>query len=107
MLVDDVLYHFLDVALSGSASQGIADAVVLEVKLVVGLEDSFAMDVLYLVDEDIVVFTSIEVLIYVLVKVLVILDAIKISFLQHHGCQVYDQQWLPDARLHRHGRREG
>lgn len=80
MLVDDVLYHFLNVALSGSASQGIADAVVLEVKLVVGLEDSFAMDVLYLVDEDIVVFTSIEVLIYVLVKVLVILDAIKLSF---------------------------
>ena len=26
MLVDDVLYHFLNVALSGSASQGIADA---------------------------------------------------------------------------------
>lgn len=36
--------------------------------------------ILYLVDEDIVVFTSIEVLIYVLVKVLVIHDAIKLSF---------------------------
>ena len=39
------------------------------------------LDVLYLVDEDIVVFASIEVLIYVLVEVLVILDTVKVSFL--------------------------
>ena len=45
MLVDDVLYHFLDVTLPSSASNGIAYAVVFEVKLVVGLEDSLSVNV--------------------------------------------------------------
>ena len=38
-------------------------------------------DVLYLVDEDIVVFASNEVLIYVLVEVLIVSDTVKFSFL--------------------------
>lgn len=45
MLIDDVLNHFFYVTLSCSTSQSVADAIVLEVKLIVGLEDSFAMNV--------------------------------------------------------------
>ena len=45
MLIDDVLYYFFYVTLSCSTSQSVADAIVLEVKLIVGLEDSFAMNV--------------------------------------------------------------
>lgn len=45
MLVNDVLYHFLDVALTCTSRYCIANAIVLKVKLVVGLEDSLAMNV--------------------------------------------------------------
>ena len=45
MLVDNILDHFLNITLSCSTSQGIADAIILEVKLIVGLEDSLAMNV--------------------------------------------------------------
>ena len=46
MLIDDILYHFLNVSFARSSSNGISNAVVFEVKLVVGFKDSFAVDVI-------------------------------------------------------------
>ena len=46
VLIDDILYHFLNVSFARSSSNGISNAVVFEVKLVVGFKDSFAVDVI-------------------------------------------------------------
>ena len=46
LVIDDILYHFLNVSFARSSSNGISNAVVFEVKLVVGFKDSFAVDVI-------------------------------------------------------------
>ena len=46
VLIDDILYHFLDVSFTCSPGNGISNAVVFKIKLIVGFKDAFAVDII-------------------------------------------------------------
>ena len=46
VLIDDILYHFLNVSFTFSPGNGISNAVVFKIKLIVGFKDTFAVDVI-------------------------------------------------------------
>ena len=46
VLIDDILYHFLNVSFTCSPGNGISNAVVFKIKLSVGFKDTFAVDVI-------------------------------------------------------------
>ena len=46
VLIDDILYHFLNVSFTCSSGDSISDAVVFEIKLIVGFKDAFAVDII-------------------------------------------------------------
>ena len=44
VLIDDILYHFLNVSFTCTSGNGISNAVVFKIKLIVGFKDTFAVD---------------------------------------------------------------
>ena len=46
VLIDDILYHFLNVSFTCSSGDSISDAIVFEIKLIVGFKDAFAVDII-------------------------------------------------------------
>ena len=46
VLIDDILDHFLNVSFTCSSGDSISDAVVFEIKLIVGFKDAFAVDII-------------------------------------------------------------
>ena len=46
VLIDDILYHFLNVSFTCTSGNGISNAVVFKIKLIVGFKDTFAVDVI-------------------------------------------------------------
>ena len=46
VLIDDILYHFLNVSFTCTSGNCISNTVVFKIKLIVGFKDTFAVDVL-------------------------------------------------------------
>ena len=46
VLIDDIFYHFLNVSFTCSPGNGISNAVVFKIKLIVGFKDTFAVDII-------------------------------------------------------------